>query len=131
MKLWPVVGAGLLLGACAGSPMRAAMTSPEERAKEEDAKCRDFGATPGTQAYFDCRMRLDERRAQMMADYRRDLASAPMPAPQPAPDLTAANPVTFQPYRSPPPVSFTQPAVCQPVNCITRPEYGQVRTVCQ
>ena len=130
MKLWVVVGAGLLLGACAGSPMRAAMTTPEERAKEDDAKCRDFGATPGTQAYFDCRMRLDERRAQAWAEYRRQVASTPMPEPQPVPDLSGYA-TGLKPYTPPPPVTFTQPPLRQPVNCVTRPEYGQVRTVCQ
>jgi len=34
---------------------------------QDDAKCRSFGATPGSQAYFQCRMTLDQTRTQITA----------------------------------------------------------------
>lgn len=132
MKLWLVVGVGLLLGSCAGSPMRTAMMSPEERAKEDDTKCRDFGATPGTQAYFDCRMRLDERRAHMMAEARRQAASTPIvmsPPPQ-VPDLSGY--ATLQSPTPPPQQPINTFQARSPIICTTPPAVGQtVTTTCR
>ena len=31
----------------------------------DDGKCQSFGAAPGSQAYIQCRMNLDNQRAQM------------------------------------------------------------------
>lgn len=36
----------------------------EQLDAHDDARCRNFGAPPGTQQYFDCRMNLNNNRAQ-------------------------------------------------------------------
>lgn len=111
----------LLVGGCAGSPVRIAMTSPEAQAKEDDTKCRDFGAQPGTQAYFDCRMRLDQRRADTMSEYR---ASLDEPGPV-APDSNYP--------RIDPSAYSTMPNLPQQqkITCTSRPNFGQTTTTCQ
>lgn len=51
--------------------MLTACASAQQLAANDDATCQSFGAPPGTQAYFDCRMNLDQRRA----NHRRDVAN--------------------------------------------------------
>jgi hypothetical protein len=36
-------------------------------AANDDAQCRSYGATPGSPAYIQCRMNIDNQRAQMRA----------------------------------------------------------------
>jgi len=39
--------------------------SPQARAANDDAQCQSYGAAPGSQAYIQCRMNLDNQRAAM------------------------------------------------------------------
>jgi hypothetical protein len=50
-------------------------------AASDDAECRSYGAQPGTEAYFQCRMAKDQQRQQNDAA----LAAAILARPQPQP----------------------------------------------
>lgn len=55
-----------LIGLC-GCASPEAIRAQEASARaameaQDDAKCRSFGASPGSQAYFDCRMSIDRQR---------------------------------------------------------------------
>jgi len=39
--------------------------SPQAIAASDDAQCQSYGAVPGSQEYIQCRMNLDNQRAQM------------------------------------------------------------------
>jgi hypothetical protein len=39
------------------------------QAASDDAQCRSYGAAPGSQAYIQCRMNIDNQRAQMRAAF--------------------------------------------------------------
>lgn len=57
----------LTLAACATAEERQAQAEAQAAAinANDDAKCQSFGAAPGSQAYIQCRMNLDNQRAQM------------------------------------------------------------------
>jgi hypothetical protein len=38
---------------------------------KDEGQCRSFGATPGTQAYFDCRMTLNQNRERAASNQHR------------------------------------------------------------
>jgi hypothetical protein len=61
--------------------------SPEVRAANDDAQCQSYGAAPGSQAYIQCRMNIDNQRAQMRAAVAGALAGHMM-TPAPAPPST-------------------------------------------
>jgi hypothetical protein len=74
----------LLVGCAEGSFARAVglAETPEavnarqrELAALDDAKCRSYGATPGTDMYVQCRMALDQQRQQRASDLARGLLS--------------------------------------------------------
>ena len=60
---------GIALTALAA--LLTACASPAEIAARDDATCKGYGFTPGTPAFADCRLRLDEmrnlRRAALIA----------------------------------------------------------------
>lgn len=43
--------------------MLAGCQTTEQAALKDDTQCRSYGVAPGTQPYVDCRMRLDQQRA--------------------------------------------------------------------
>jgi len=56
------------LGGCANKPDFARVQAIEQaRAAADDAKCQSYGAKPGEPAYIQCRVALDNQRAQMRA----------------------------------------------------------------
>jgi len=60
------------------------MTAQEEnaaRANSDDRACQSYGAEPGSQAYFQCRMAKDQLRQQNNAAMMRMLMSRPQPTP--------------------------------------------------
>jgi hypothetical protein len=63
---------GLMLGSCAQWQAEQELRQREQAQSEaatiaahDDAQCRSHGAGPGSQSYIQCRMNLDNRRAQM------------------------------------------------------------------
>lgn len=42
----------------------AGCADPAARAAADDQKCRDYGMAPGSDAYANCRMTLDQNRVQ-------------------------------------------------------------------
>lgn len=100
----------LTIGGCQG---------PEETAAAQDAKCRSFGAIPGTPAYMQCRQVLDRQEAEMDARRRAIFAGAMFANSQRAIAASTAvqPPVYVQPQRA--------------VNCYTMPTgAGGVYTTC-
>lgn len=95
-----VLLAALLLSGCAGNPIHKALD--EAAAKQDDAKCRDFGATPGTQAYFDCRMKMDSDRNAHAESMSNAIADASRQRQQ---SMDANNAALYQALR--PPVTCT------------------------
>jgi hypothetical protein len=54
----------------------------------DDAKCQSYGAAPGTQPYYQCRLAIDQQREQSSG-----LASAA--TPQSAAPPTTRSPMTY------------------------------------
>ena len=56
-----------MLGSCASQAERQAQQAQQAAAvaANDDAQCRSYGAAPGSQVYIQCRMNLDNQRAQM------------------------------------------------------------------
>jgi hypothetical protein len=67
----------------------------QTQAAADDAKCQSYGAKPGEPAYVQCRMNLDNQRAQAAAQTRAAVAGALISSrPQPQPVPMPAAPVT-------------------------------------
>jgi hypothetical protein len=50
----------------------------------DDAQCRSYGAAPGSQSYIQCRMNIDNQRAQMRTALAAQVVGRMMtPPPQP------------------------------------------------
>jgi len=96
-KAWfaaALAAAASILAGCASEAERAARW-----AAVDDAKCKSYGAQPGTPAYVQCRAQLDAARTQAIAT----AAAAPVPVVNPAPIVVPQiTPSVFQP---PPPPS--------------------------
>ena|SRR5581483_1556888 len=77
----------LMLTGCAAYEQRQREQAAAEAAAvaaNDDAQCRFYGAAPGSQAYIQCRMNLDNQRAQMRAAVASALVGRMMtPPPQP------------------------------------------------
>ena len=60
--VWIVVAGILCLSGCVSGEERAQRAAQQAAATEaaRDTKCRSFGAQPGTPAYVDCRLRLEQ-----------------------------------------------------------------------
>lgn len=67
MRIIAACALALTLAACASEQERQAQAQAQAAAIEanDDAKCQSYGAAPGSQAYIQCRMNLDNQRAQM------------------------------------------------------------------
>ncbi len=72
-------------GACVTAPdgtVRAFMCDPGARQayreRADDAKCREFGFEPGTEAYGNCRLQLEQIRATERAATRTRPRAAPV-----------------------------------------------------
>jgi hypothetical protein len=75
-RLLIIVGLSLLCSGC--------LTTQEQAnaiAASDDAACQTYGAQPGSQAYFQCRMAKDQQRQAN----RTALAAAILSQPQPQP----------------------------------------------
>lgn len=55
MKIYYALGCMLLLTGCAASQ--------EQRIAVDDKTCQSYGIQPGSPAYVECRMKLDQNRA--------------------------------------------------------------------
>jgi Tfp pilus assembly protein PilV len=87
--------------------------SPQEIAQNDDATCRSYGAQPGTDTYYQCRMSRDQQRDQAKAAFL-SAYMANQNRPQP------------QPYYMPAPA----PAPNRSVNCISNGVGTTVYTNC-
>jgi hypothetical protein len=54
-----------------------ALASPQDLAQQDDAVCRSYGATPGTDAYINCRMQRDNTRQQGESLRRAAIIASP------------------------------------------------------
>ena len=87
----------LTLAGCAGHPLDCSMgishpdcepgtagynNSPQAVAANDDAQCQSYGAAPGSPSYVQCRMNIDNQRAQMRTAIASQLAGR-MLAPPP------------------------------------------------
>ena len=59
-----------MLGSCAQWQAEQELRQSQQAqaaatAANDDAQCQSYGAAPGSQSYIQCRMNLDNRRAQM------------------------------------------------------------------
>jgi len=92
----------LTLAGCAGHPLDCSMgishpdcepgtagynNSPQAVAANDDAQCQSYGAAPGSPSYVQCRMNIDNQRAQMRAAIASQLVGR-MVAPPAAPPST-------------------------------------------
>jgi hypothetical protein len=59
---WSVLLTLFALGGCVTAEEMAA-----QQAAADDAKCRSFGAQPGSKPYLDCRLELERNRANVAA----------------------------------------------------------------
>ncbi len=57
----PAILLALLLAGC---------QTTEERIAADDSQCRSYGVQPGSQAYVQCRMNIDNNRAAIKASER-------------------------------------------------------------
>ena len=62
MRILGIVALAAALGGCAGSPVGDAIAGPEKLAAQDDAYCNSIGATKGTPAYTDCRLKVTQQR---------------------------------------------------------------------
>jgi hypothetical protein len=72
------------------TPYNQAQTQQQQartQAISDDAQCQSYGAAPGSQSYIQCRMNLDNQRAQMRAAVASQLVGR-MVAPPAAPPST-------------------------------------------
>jgi hypothetical protein len=53
-----------------GALLLAGCQTTEERIAADDTQCRSYGTKPGDPAYVQCRMNLDNNRAQIKASER-------------------------------------------------------------
>lgn len=88
LKIFIVLSLGATIAGCASPSERAALAQKEaaERAaliqNTDDQECRSYGAQPGTQPYFQCRMMKDQQRqANKAAIASALIMSRPAPAP--------------------------------------------------
>ncbi len=54
-------------GTTAYNQAQARQQQAQAQAVSDDAQCRSYGAAPGSQSYIQCRMNIDNQRAQMRA----------------------------------------------------------------
>lgn len=101
-----IVAVALLAG-CSTTPALQGPT-PEMIAAADNERCIGYGFKPGTDAYADCRLRIEEAR---QANYRA-AAAVPMPSFQSAP---------LAPYQIP---------TNRPVNCTSVGAGAVVSTSC-
>lgn len=79
-----VVAAAFILSSCAEYEARRQQEQAQAQAAQDNAQCSSYGAAPGSQAYIQCRMNLDNQRAQMRAALASQLMGRMMtPPPQP------------------------------------------------
>src|ERR1700730_7857664 len=77
MRMWTILLAtALAVVGCASDRQIAQNT-----ADSDDAACRSYGAQPGTQEYFQCRMAKDQQRQQTNAALASPILSRPQPQP--------------------------------------------------
>ena len=92
MRLAVLVVAGLGLAGCAGSPVGDAIAGPEKLAARDDATCQSYGATPGSNAYVQCRMitaqNRDENHRARLAAAQQSFAAASQAAQAPPQNCT-------------------------------------------
>ncbi len=75
-----VLTRGAILALAVAAVSGAAHAQPAS--VRDDARCRDWGAERGTQAYYDCRATLDRRRHERWREHEDSNAyGAPPPAP--------------------------------------------------
>ena len=70
----------LALSGCAAYQQRQleqAQAQAAAQAANDDAQCRSYGAEPGSSVYVQCRMNLDNQRAQVAANDRAIVDSIP------------------------------------------------------
>src|SRR5262245_56902393 len=98
--IWTVLLAGACLAGCSWveafrppPPPAPPPPTPEHTTADDDARCKSYGAAPGTQPYFQCRLAIDKQREQTNGGVAS--AATPQPAPQPDAPATAAPSMSY------------------------------------
>jgi hypothetical protein len=84
---------GVALSSCAEIQARQqqqAMAQAQAIAANDDGQCQSYGAAPGSPAYIQCRMNIDNQRAQMRTALASQLMGRMM-TPQPQPQTLNVN----------------------------------------
>jgi hypothetical protein len=78
MRAMCALSIAIALGGCGTGSQhdahQAQMARMVDYAALDDSECQSYGAKPGTQSYIDCRMRMKEQRAALMAAERANQA---------------------------------------------------------
>ena len=83
LRFAAVVIVSAVLSGCAEYQARRQQEQAQALAAQDDAQCSSYGADHGSQAYIQCRMNLDNQRAQMRAALASQLMGRMMtPPPQ-------------------------------------------------
>jgi hypothetical protein len=80
----------LTLAGCADYEARQQAQAQAQQAND-DAQCQSYGAAPGSPAYIQCRMNLDNQRAQMRAAVASALVGNMMQPPTQNMNVTVSN----------------------------------------
>ena len=80
LRVGAVIALAITMSGCAEYQAERA----QAMADNDDAQCQSYGAQPGTQAYIQCRMNLDNQRAQMRTAIASQMLSRSAPPPPPA-----------------------------------------------
>jgi hypothetical protein len=77
-RFWIVLAGVICLSGCISSEERAQRAAQQSAAAEAagDAKCRSLGAQPGTPAYVDCRLRVEQMASAEAASAAASRAAA-------------------------------------------------------
>lgn len=84
----------MMLAGCADYEARQqaqAQAQAQAQQANDDAQCQSYGAAPGSQSYIQCRMNLDNQRAQMRAAVAGALVNHMMTPPTQNMNVTVSN----------------------------------------
>ena len=113
LRIVMIVGLGLAMAGCAGSPVGDAIAGPEAVAAREDAYCRSIGLNPGTPEHANCRMTVNNQRQQ-----RHQAA-------------IQGNATGLQQWGQSIQTGQPQTVTSAPRQCVSRRVYDQIVTDCQ
>jgi len=94
MRIVAALAIALTLGSCAeyqAQQQAQAQAQAQAQQASDDAQCQSYGAAPGSPAYIQCRMNLDNQRSQMRAAVASALVGRMMQPPTQNMNVTVSN----------------------------------------